>query len=114
MSCLAVLDVVITQTHAAAGANRPFAKRAYIPPKDPGGADALAKKGRIASEYGEFWRKGLRLGTGQCKVKQYNRRLMQLIHAGKAQPSFIVSHELPLEEAPEISTSAMTAGPRWC
>ena len=26
---------------------------------------------------------------------------MKLIHAGKATPSFIVSHELPLSEAPE-------------
>ena len=26
---------------------------------------------------------------------------MNLIHAGKAKPSFIVSHELPLEQAPD-------------
>ncbi|AXK72888.1 aldehyde dehydrogenase [Lysobacter sp. TY2-98] len=70
-------------------------------PKDPGGADALAKKGQIAFDFGEFWSKGLQLGTGQANVKQYNRYLMNLIHAGKAKPSFIVSHELPLEQAPE-------------
>jgi len=70
-------------------------------PKDPGGATALAKQGQIAFDYGEFWHKGLQLGTGQCSVKLYNRRLMQLIHAGRAEPSFIVSHELPLEQAPE-------------
>jgi glutathione-independent formaldehyde dehydrogenase len=70
-------------------------------PKDPGGADELAKKGQIAFDYGQFWHKGLQLGTGQCSVKKYNRHLMQLIHAGKATPSFLVSHELPLEQAPE-------------
>ncbi|MFL6593502.1 MAG: glutathione-independent formaldehyde dehydrogenase [Luteimonas sp.] len=70
-------------------------------PQDPGGADALAKKGQIAFDYGQFWHKGLRLGTGQCSVKLYNRHLMKLIRAGKAEPSFLVSHELPLEEAPE-------------
>lgn len=31
----------------------------------------------------------------------YNRHLCNLIAAGKAKPSFIVSHELPLAQAPE-------------
>lgn len=30
-----------------------------------------------------------------------NRHLCKLIEAGKAKPSFIVSHELPLAQAPE-------------
>jgi threonine dehydrogenase-like Zn-dependent dehydrogenase len=34
-------------------------------------------------------------------VKRYNRHLRNLIHAGKAQPSFIVSHHLHLDEAPK-------------
>ncbi len=33
-------------------------------------------------------------------VKAYNRYLCALIEDGKAAPSFIVSHELPLDEAP--------------
>jgi threonine dehydrogenase-like Zn-dependent dehydrogenase len=70
-------------------------------PKDPGGADALAKKGQIAFDFGEFFGKGQRIGTGQANVKAYNRRLCRLIETGKASPSFIVSHELPLEQAPE-------------
>jgi glutathione-independent formaldehyde dehydrogenase len=41
------------------------------------------------------------MGTGQCPVKRYNRHLRNLIHAGKARPSFIVSHHLPLDQAPE-------------
>ena len=40
------------------------------------------------------------MASGQCNVKAYNRRLRDLIHRGKANPSFIVSHELPLAEAP--------------
>jgi glutathione-independent formaldehyde dehydrogenase len=38
---------------------------------------------------------------GQCNVKAYNGRLRDLIHVGKANPSIIISHELPLEQAPE-------------
>ena len=33
-------------------------------------------------------------------MKAYNRRLRELIHAGRAKPSFIVSHRLSLDDAP--------------
>lgn len=49
----------------------------------------------------KFWFKGQRIGTGQSNVKAYNRRLCDLIHHGKAEPSVIVSHELPLSKAPD-------------
>jgi glutathione-independent formaldehyde dehydrogenase len=49
---------------------------------------------------GKFFEKGLRMGTGQCDVKRYNRHLRDLIITGRAQPSFVVSHELPLDQAP--------------
>ncbi|MEJ1977268.1 MAG: hypothetical protein WDN49_15360 [Acetobacteraceae bacterium] len=34
-------------------------------------------------------------------MKAYNRRLASLIHAGRATPSRIISHRLPLEKAPD-------------
>jgi glutathione-independent formaldehyde dehydrogenase len=71
----------------------------YVP-QDPGGPDELAKHGEVAFDFGEFWFKGQRMGCGQCPVKAYNRYLRALIEDGKAQPSFVVSHELPLHEAP--------------
>lgn len=69
-------------------------------PKDPGAPDPLAKQGEIAFDMGLFWFKGQRVGTGQANVKRYNRHLRNLIHTGKAKPSWIVSHKLPLREAP--------------
>jgi threonine dehydrogenase-like Zn-dependent dehydrogenase len=69
-------------------------------PKDPGAEDKLAKIGQIAFDFGKFWFKGQKMGTGQCNVKAYNRRLRDLIHHGKANPSMIISHELSLDEAP--------------
>jgi glutathione-independent formaldehyde dehydrogenase len=71
-----------------------------FPPQDPGGPDNLEKQGEIAFDMGKFWFKGQHMGTGQANVKRYNRRLRDLIHAGKAQPSWIVSHRLSLDEAP--------------
>src|SRR5687768_2460691 len=70
-------------------------------PQDPGASDELAKQGKLAFDFGMFWFKGQHLGTGQAPVKKYNRQLRDLIAAGKAEPSFIVSHELPLDEAPK-------------
>lgn len=69
-------------------------------PEDPGGADDLAKQGQVAFDFGEFWFRGQSMGSGQCPVKRYNRQLRNLIHAGVARPSFIVSHRVGLDEAP--------------
>lgn len=70
-------------------------------PQDPGASDELAKQGQVAFDYGMYWFKGQHIGSGQAPVKKYNRQLRDLIAAGKAEPSFIVSHELPLDQAPE-------------
>lgn len=70
-------------------------------PQDPGAHDALAKEGKLAFDFGNFWFKGQRIATGQANVKHYNRHLAKLIHAGKAKPSAIISHELSLDEAPK-------------
>ena len=72
----------------------------YVP-TDPGGVDEHAAKGRLQVAFGHLFEKGLRVGTGQCNVKRYNRQLRDLITAGRAKPSFVVSHELPLDQAPQ-------------
>lgn len=69
-------------------------------PQDPAPQDPLYKQGEIVFDYGLCWFKGQTIGTGQCNVKAYNRQLRDLIFAGRAKPSFIVSHELALDEAP--------------
>jgi threonine dehydrogenase-like Zn-dependent dehydrogenase len=67
--------------------------------EDPKGADKLAKKGQIAFDLGEFFGKGQHMGTGQANVKAYNRYLRNLIHTDRAKPSWIISHEISLDEA---------------
>ena len=60
----------------------------YVP-SDPGGVDENAKRGALSINFGQLFEKGLRLGTGQCNVKQYNAYLRDLIIAGRAQPDFV-------------------------
>lgn len=72
----------------------------YVP-EDPGSPDELGRHGTLAFDFGKFFQKGLRMGSGQANVKAYNRQLRDLIAAGRARPSFVVSHEVSLDEAPE-------------
>jgi glutathione-independent formaldehyde dehydrogenase len=72
----------------------------YVP-SDPGGPDEHARQGMLLVAIGKAFEKGLSFGTGQCNVKHYNRQLRDLILAGRAQPSFVVSNELPLAQAPQ-------------
>lgn len=70
-------------------------------PEDPGGVDKSAKKGRYELPWGQVFDKGIQLGLGQTPVKKYNLFLRDLIIAGRAKPSFIVSQRIPLSQAPE-------------
>jgi glutathione-independent formaldehyde dehydrogenase len=69
--------------------------------EDPGGVDKAAKQGQYKLPLGDIFEKGLSVGTGQTPVKKYNAYLRDLIVAGRAKPSFIVSHRLTLDEAPQ-------------
>jgi len=68
---------------------------------DPGAPTEEASRGELLFKIGRFFEKGLRMGTGQANVKSYNRQLRDMIIAGRAKPSFVVSKEVPLEAAPE-------------
>lgn len=92
-----VLDQLIMVTRPTGGLGIPGL---YVP-SDPGAPDAQSGKGQILLSFGKLFEKGLSLGTGQCNVKAYNRYLRDLIISGRAKPSFVVSHEVGLDEAPD-------------
>jgi glutathione-independent formaldehyde dehydrogenase len=70
-------------------------------PEDRNAEDKLARRGQLAFDFGQFWFKGHSIGTGQANVKAYNRLLARLIEHDKVKPSWIVSHQLPLDQAPQ-------------
>jgi len=49
---------------------------------------------------GAFMNKGLTMRTGQCHVQKYLKPLYAHIKNGDIDPSFVVTHRLPLGEAP--------------
>lgn len=70
-------------------------------PSDPGAPNEHAAKGELLFRIGRFFEKGQSMGTGQADAKRYAHKLRDLIIAGRAEPSFVVSQELPLNEAPD-------------
>ncbi|HEX8234666.1 MAG TPA: zinc-dependent alcohol dehydrogenase [Abditibacteriaceae bacterium] len=51
--------------------------------------------------FGAAFNKGLTFKMGQTHVQRYTQPLLDLISNGKIDPSFIITHQLPLESAPE-------------
>ena len=79
---------------------RPRAWSASTSPGSPGPPAKVRQEGRIGFDYGTLFQQGQPVGTGQCPVKRYNEPLRDLIVAGRATPSLLVSHELVPEQAP--------------
>jgi threonine dehydrogenase-like Zn-dependent dehydrogenase len=49
---------------------------------------------------GSLMNRSLTIRTGQCHVQRYMPALLERIRNGEIDPSFVVSHRLPLDEAP--------------
>lgn len=56
-------------------------------PEDPNAPDDLQKEGKMAFDFGNFWFKGQKIGTGQCNVKHYNRHCSSA-QQGRSSPSW--------------------------
>lgn len=72
-----------------------------FPPQDPDGRDPNEQKGELTVPWATFFNKGISIGFGRDQDKRYDVLLRELIVSGRATPGRIVSHRLPLTEAPE-------------
>ncbi|MGC1783095.1 MAG: glutathione-independent formaldehyde dehydrogenase [Acidobacteriaceae bacterium] len=70
----------------------------YLAP-DPLAPNEQAKKGVYPLPIAKFWDNGISFGMGQTPVKKYSEYLRDLIIAGRAKPSQIVSHHIEIDEA---------------
>jgi threonine dehydrogenase-like Zn-dependent dehydrogenase len=50
---------------------------------------------------GALMEKGLQVKTGQTHVQKYLRPLLEMIGEGKIDTTFLISHRMPLEDAPK-------------
>ena len=70
-------------------------------PSDPGAPDEHSAKGELLYRIGRFFEKGQTMGTGQADAKRYAHQLRDMIIEGRAEPSFVVSKDIPLSQAPD-------------
>jgi threonine dehydrogenase-like Zn-dependent dehydrogenase len=82
---------------------RPHAVRqAIISCRSGGIVSVIGAYGGFADKFplGAFMNKALTLRTGQCPVHRYMSPLLGRIERGEIDPTRIITHRLPLEEAP--------------
>jgi threonine dehydrogenase-like Zn-dependent dehydrogenase len=82
---------------------RPHALRQAIVSCRAGGVvSVIGAYGGLADKFpvGAFMNKSLTLRTGQCHVHRYMKPLLDRIEGGEIDPTRIITHRLPLDEAP--------------
>ena len=85
------------------GADAPHALRMAIMACRKGGRVSMpGVYGGFADKFplGALMEKGLQLRTGQTHVQRYTNDLLRRIQEGELDTTFMISHRLPLEEAP--------------
>lgn len=86
------------------GTDRPHVLREIIQACRKGGRISVpGVYGGLADAFpiGAFMEKGLTMKTGQTHVQRYLQPLLALIQEGKIDTTWLISHRLPLEEAPK-------------
>jgi threonine dehydrogenase-like Zn-dependent dehydrogenase len=99
-------DAVIDKAKAAVmlGTDRPHALREAIMCCRKGGTVSVpgAYVGFLDKvPFGAFMNKGLTLKAGQTHVQSYTETLLKKIEDGEIDPSFVITHRLKLDDAPE-------------
>lgn len=51
--------------------------------------------------FGAVFGKGVTIKTGQTHMQRYLRPLLELVEAGRIDPSFVITHRVPLTQAPK-------------
>ncbi|HEU4889868.1 MAG TPA: zinc-dependent alcohol dehydrogenase [Thermoanaerobaculia bacterium] len=99
------IDAVLDKAKAAVmlGTDRPHALREAMYCCRKGGTVSVpgAYMGLLDKmPFGAAMNKGITMKMGQTHVQRYTQMLLDRIVAGELDPSFIITHRLPLDEAP--------------
>jgi threonine dehydrogenase-like Zn-dependent dehydrogenase len=81
----------------------PALREAIMACRNGGSVSVIGVYGGLMDKFpvGSWMNRSITLKTGQCHVQRYTRRLLQRIENGEIDPSFVISHRLSLEEAPQ-------------
>ena len=84
--------------------DRPIALRqAIMACRNGGTVSVIGVYGGFIDKFpmGSVMNRSLTIRTGQCHVQKYMKPLLERIQKGEIDPSFVITHTLPLDQAPE-------------
>ena len=84
--------------------DRPIALReAIMACRNGGTVSVIGVYGGFIDKFpmGSFMNRSLTMRTGQCHVQRYMQPLLDRIERGEIDPSFVITHTLPLDQAPQ-------------
>ncbi len=84
--------------------DRPFALRqAIMACRNGGTISVIGVYGGFIDKFpmGSFMNRSLTMKTGQCHVHRYMKPLLRHIELGDIDPSFVITHHMKLDEAPD-------------
>ncbi|HEX8774888.1 MAG TPA: zinc-dependent alcohol dehydrogenase [Pyrinomonadaceae bacterium] len=84
--------------------DRPIALReAIMACRNGGVVSVIGVYGGLIDKFpiGSFMNRSLTMRTGQCHVQRYWGKLLERIERGEIDPSFVITHPMNLEDAPE-------------
>jgi threonine dehydrogenase-like Zn-dependent dehydrogenase len=84
--------------------DRPIALReAIMACRNGGTVSVIGVYGGLIDKFpmGSVMNRSLTIKTGQCHVQRYMPMLLEAVQEGKIDPSFVITHRMRLEDAPE-------------
>lgn len=84
--------------------DRPIALReAIMACRNGGTVSVIGVYGGLIDKFpmGSFMNRSLTMRTGQCHVQRYWGKLLERIERGEIDPSFVITHRMRLDDAPE-------------
>jgi threonine dehydrogenase-like Zn-dependent dehydrogenase len=93
-----------TKQAARLETDRPHALReAILTCRNGGVVSVIGAYGGLVDKFpiGAVMNRSLTIRTGQCHVQRYLRPLLDRIRNREIDPSFVISHQLPLDQAPQ-------------
>jgi threonine dehydrogenase-like Zn-dependent dehydrogenase len=81
----------------------PALRQAIVACRNGGTVSVIGVYGGLMDKFpvGSWMNRSITLRAGQCHVQRYTRPLLDLIERGAIDPSFVITHRPPLEEAPD-------------
>ena len=80
----------------------PALRQAIMACRSAGTVSVIGVYGGLMDKFpvGSWMNRSITLRTGQCHVQRYTKPLLERIERGEIDPSYVITHRLPLNEAP--------------